>query len=535
MISFYMGNTRLKSVGVPISFTSEELDIYLRCKSDPIYFITNYCKIVSLDDGLISFDLFDYQKRFINALNDNRWVISMQPRQMGKSQVVAAYILWYCLFNDNTQSAILANKASGAREIMSRFQLMYEYLPMFLQQGVTTWNKGSIELENGSKVFTAATTGSGLRGKSLNFVYMDEMAIIPANVFEDFFISTYPTISSGKTTKIVITSTPLGYNHFWKFWTEAEQGVNGFTAVEVKYQEHPKRDQAWADEQLRVLGELKFTQEVLCSFIGSSNTLIRSDISSKMAVSKPIYSKDGLDLYEKVIKKDPSGRHKDHIYVIVVDPSKGLGADYSAFTIIDISASPYKVVGKYRDNLISPILFPSVIYKVARDYNDAWILFEINVSEQVPHIMYHELEYENILMVTRGKTGQAIGGGFSGQITRPGVQTDKKVKRIGCANIKALIEEGQLVIPDGDIIHEITTFVQVKDSYAADEGYHDDLMMTLVLFGWLSTQTYFKDMGDIDMRKIIYQERINAIEQEVLPVGFFSDGTETEREELLNF
>jgi hypothetical protein len=531
---FYLNNENLKATGVPISYTEEELDEFILCKQDPIYFIRNYCKIVSLDHGLILFKLYEYQVDFIKTLQDNRWVISMQPRQMGKSQVVAAYILWYCLFNGNTQSAILANKAVAAREIMSRFQLMYEYLPKFLQQGVKVWNKGNIELENGSKVFTAATTGSGLRGKTLNLVYMDETAIVPNNVFEDFFVSTYPTISSGKTTKIIMTSTPLGYNHFWKFWTEAENGINGFVPFRVRYDQHPERNKAWADEQLKILGELKFTQEVNCDFLGSSHTLIRADVVAALPMSRPIFSKDGLDVYEKAIKKDPN-IGKDHSYIMVVDTAKGTGGDYSAFTIIDVTISPYKVVGKYRDNKIAPLLFPSIIYKTAKDYNDAWVLFEINASEQVPHIMWNELEYENILFVSRTAGQQTVSAGFGGKSFSLGVTTDKRVKRIGCANFKALVEEGQLFIPDSDIIAEMTTFVQVKDSFAADDGYHDDLVMTLVLFGWLTTQAYFKDLIDIDMRKIIYQSRIDSIDAELLPIGWYSDGTETEQEVMLNF
>ena len=286
---YYLSNPNLKAIGVAVEMTEHEVDEYTKCALDPIYFIKNYVKIISLDDGLVPFNLYDYQVKFIKTMEENRRVISMQPRQMGKSQTVAAYILWYSLFNKNKQAAILANKAAAAREIMSRYQMMYEYVPKFLQQGIKEWNKGSIELENGCKVFTAATTGSGLRGKSLNFLYMDETAIVPNNVFEDFFISTYPTISSGQTTKIVMTSTPLGYNHFWKFWTEAEEGINGFVPVKVHYNEHPKRDDKWAEEQLKILGELKYNQEVLCSFIGSSSTLVRGDVIAALATKKPIF------------------------------------------------------------------------------------------------------------------------------------------------------------------------------------------------------------------------------------------------------
>lgn len=544
---YYLNNQNLKGCGAKIGYTKEEFEEYIKCKLDPIYFIKNHCKIVSLDKGLIPFNLYEYQENFINAIHNNRKVISMQPRQMGKTQTVAAYILWYTIFNATKTVAILANKGAAAREVLDRYQEMYEGIPYFLQAGVKVWNKGNITLENKSKVFTGATTGGGIRGKSVGFLYVDECAIIPNTVADAFFASTYPTISSGITTKIVMTSTPMGYNHFWKYWDEAERKVNDFIPVLVKYQDNPNRNAEWANEQLRVLGELKFNQEILCTFQGSANTLIRADVVAALAISIPIYkNEDGLMIYEKVIKRDPNllpdsyqgNRETDgkaHSYAIVVDTAKGTGGDYSAFSVIDISTSPYKVVAKYRNNKISPLLYPSVIHKIARDYNDAWVLFEINASEQVPHIMYYDLEYENMLFVSRGKEGQSISSGFGGKSYALGVTTDKKVKRIGCSNLKALIEEGQLFIPDADTISELSTFVQKKDSWAADDGYHDDMVMTLVLFAWLTTQSYFKDLTDIDMRKIIYQSRIDIIEAEALPVGMFTDGTETGQEVLLNF
>ena len=535
MSEFYNGNLSIKNCGVPVRFTAEQLDEYLKCKQDPIYFITTYLKTVSLDDGLVDFKLYPYQVKFIEAIHNNRRVISMQPRQSGKTQVVAAYVLWYTLFNDVKNVAILANKGATAREILSRYKLMYEFVPMYMQQGVKTWNKGSIELENNSAVFTGATNAAGIRSKSVNFLYMDEVAIIPNTVFDEFYASSWPTLSSGETTKIVMTSTPLGYNHFWKFWSEAETGANGFVPIRVTWQEHPKRDQKWADAQMSSLGKLKYTQEVDCAFLGSSDTLIDAGIISRLFGKPPIFQKDGLDIYEKPIKGSKELKTKDHSYVMVVDTGKGLGGDYSAFSLIDITEVPYKLVGKYRNNKIAPMLFPTVIHKVATDYNMAYVLFEINASEQVPHIMYYELEYENILFVSRGKKGQEVSAGFGGSTLQMGVSTDKKTKRIGCNNIKSIIEEGKLHIFDTDVIAEMSTFIQIKDSYAADDGYHDDLMMTLVLFGWLTTQAYFRDLGDVDLRKAMYQSRMDAIEEEQLPMGWFSNGIETPEVEVLNF
>lgn len=522
--SFYNANPLLKSAGVPIEFTPHQLDEYVKCKQDPIYFISNYCKIISLDRGLIPFELFPYQERFIRSLHENRMVISMQSRQMGKTQTVAAYIVWYLLFNDDKTVAILANKAAAAREIMSRVQLMIEHLPKWLQQGVVEWNKGNIAFENNSKAFTAATSSSGIRGRSVNLLYVDEVSVVPNTVAEEFFTATYPTISSGKTTKIILTSTPLGLNHFWKFWTEAENGINGFVPVRVNYWEHPNRDDRWADEQRKLLGELKFQQEVLCSFLGSSATLINSDAIQKMATRRVVYSKDGLDVYEPPVKGD-----KPHTYCIVADTAKGVGGDYSAFTVIDITEVPYRQVAKYRDNKISPMLYPNIIYKVATEYNNAYVLVEANSSEQVPAILYSELEYENLLMVSRTPRGQEVDGGFGNQRQQLGVVTDKKVKRIGCSLLKTLIEEGKLQIVDADTISEISTFIEKKGSYAADDGKHDDLVMPLVLFAWLTNNSYFKELIDVDLRKIMFEKRIEAIDSEMLPVGFMLDGTEVDQ------
>ena len=530
---FYQANPNLKNIGVPIEYTAEQVEEYVKCKLDPIYFIQNYIKIISLDLGLIKFNLYDYQIRFIKTIHDSRRVLGMFPRQHGKTTTVAAYLCWYLLFNDSKTVAILANKAAAAREIMSRLQLMYEYLPKWLQQGVAEWNKGSISLENNSKAFTAATSSSGIRGKSVNFLYVDEAAIIPNTVADEFFTATYPTISAGETTKIVLTSTPLGLNHFWKFWTEAESKINGFIPIRVEYWEHPDHDDKWAAQQKQLLGDLKYRQEILMDFLGSAATLIDPSAIQRMAVQAPIYNHDGMLVYEKPEKNAPG--IKSGSYVLTVDTAGGIGGDYSAFSVLRVDTLPYKVVARYRNNKISPLLYPSVIYKWAMEYNEAWLLVELNKNEQVPHILQNDLEYENIIYVNRGVKGQTVTGGFGGGKTQLGVVTDKKTKRIGCSMFKTLVEEHKLVIPDADTISEISTFIEHRGSYAADDGKNDDLVMTLVLFGWLTSQSFFKELTDVDLRKDIYQARIRQIEEETLPAGFFNDGTDSEMEEILNF
>ena len=530
-LKVYNSNSNLKGAGQAIGFTEDQVKEYLKCAEDPVYFVNNFCKIVTLDNGLQPFKLYPCQINKIKVIHENRKVILMEGRQQGKTTTSAAYILWYTLFQSNKTVAILANKAAAAREVLSRYQLMYEHLPKWMQQGVTTWNKGDIELENGSIVFTAATSASGIRGKSVNLLYVDEAAIIPNTVAEQFFTSVYPTISAGQTTKILLSSTPLGYNHFWKFWNDAENNNNGFVNLFIPYWEIPGRDEKWAEEQRRLLGEIKFNQEVLCKFLGSSFTLIAADTIGQMSMSNPIYTKDGLDVYDKPVKDE----QKSHTYVLVADTAKGVDGDYSAFVVIDITVMPWKVVAKYRDNKISPMLYPSVIYKAAKEYNEAYVLIEINSSEQVADILYSEYEYENILMVNRGTSGQVVSGGFGGGKTQLGVVTDKKIKRIGCSNFKSLVEEKKLLIQDADIISEISTFVQKKNSYEADDGYHDDLVMPLVLFSWLTTNPYFKDLNDINIRQVMYQNQIKMIEDQLTPFGFYDDGRKSDDEVLANF
>ena len=512
----YLGNPLLKAAGVSVPFTKENIEEYLKCSEDYIYFIEKYCKIVTLDYGLQPFILYDCQKEKLNIIHNNRKVILMEPRQQGKTTTSAAYILWYTLFQGSKTVAILANKATAAREVLSRYQLMYEHLPQWLQQGVKTWNKGDIALENGSIVFTAATSRQGIRGKSVNLLYVDETAIIPNNIAEEFFTAVSPTISAGSTTKILLSSTPLGYNHFWKFWNDAENKRNDFIPLFIPYWKIPGRDEKWAEEQRRQLGNLKFNQEILCAFLGSSLTLIDADSIAQMSPNNPIHSKDGLDIYNKV--------ERDHSYVLVADVAKGVGGDYSAFTVLDVTEMPYRQVGKFRDNTISPLLYPSMIYKVAKEYNSAWVLIETNTSEQVAEILHSEYEYENIIFVNRTPQGQVVSGGFGGGKTQLGVNTDKKVKRIGCMNFKSLIEGKKMLIQDADTIAEISTFIERKNSYSADEGYHDDLVMPLVLFSWLTTNPYFKELTNTNIRKELYEQRIKLIEDEVTPFGIIDDG-----------
>jgi hypothetical protein len=508
----YHGNPNLKSIGHKHEFTEDQIKEYLKCQDDPIYFIENYCHIVTLDNGLQLFKLYECQKKKVDIIVNERKVILMEGRQQGKTVTAAACILHYTIFNADKTVAIMANKTASAREVLLRYQTMYENLPIWMQQGVKTWNKGDVELENNCRVFTAATTTSGIRGKSVNWLYIDEAAIIPNNVADEFFASVYPTISAGETTKILLTSTPLGYNHFWKFWNEAEKGTNGFVSHFIPYTEIPGRDEAWAEQQLKLLGELKFTQEVLCDFLGSSNTLINARTIATLSSKDVLYDNpegNAVDIYE-----DPQ---EGHYYCITVDTARGIGGDYSAFVVFDITEMPYRVVAKYRNNKIAPMLYPNVIAKVGEDYNNAFVLVETNdIGGQVVEILHEEIEYDNIFSTVTEKSRQYVSPGF-GKSTRLGVNTSKQVKRQGCFNFKSLMEEKKLLVFDADIIGEISTFVEKGNTYQADEGYNDDCVMCMVLFGWLSTMPFFKELVDVNTREGLYKQEMQSITQNLTP------------------
>ena len=514
----YKGNPNLKAENVQIEFTTEQIQEYLKCKSDPIYFAKNYVKIVSLDEGLVPFDMYDFQEKLITNFHENRFNIAKLPRQTGKSTTVVSYLLHYALFNDNIRIAILANKAETARELLGRLQLSYENLPKWLQQGVDSWNKGSLELENGSKIVAASTSSSAVRGNSFNIIFLDEFAFIPNHIAEQFFSSVYPTISSGTSTKVIIISTPNGMNMFYKLWHDAERGKNGYIPLEVHWSAVPGRDAEWKRQTIANTSERQFTQEFECEFLGSVDTLITPSKLRSMVYEDPLKRNKGLDVYYEPIE--------DNSYLMTVDVSRGMSNDYSAFVVFDITTFPYRVVAKYRNNEIKPMLFPNIIHDVARAYNKCFVLVEVNdIGEQVSSILHFDLEYDNILMCSmRGRAGQMVGQGFSGKKTQLGIKMSKTVKKIGCSNLKTIIEDDKLVIKDYDIISELTTFIQKSQSFEAEEGCNDDLAMCLVIFAWLVVQDYFKEMTDNDVRKRIYEDQKDQIEQDMAPFGFMSDG-----------
>ena len=518
----YLGNPNLKKANVAQEWTKEEVEEYTKCMKDPIYFIQQYIKIVSLDEGLVPFTLYDFQKEMVGTFHNNRFTICKLPRQSGKSTTIIAYLLHYVLFNPTVNVAILANKAATARDLLGRLQLAYENLPKWLQQGVMSWNKGSLELENGSKILASSTSASAVRGGSYNIIFLDEFAYVPANVAEQFFSSVYPTISSGKTTKVMIVSTPHGMNMFYKLWVDAEEQRNSYIPIEVHWSEVPGRDAKWKEETIKNTSESQFNTEFECEFLGSIDTLITPAKLKTMTYRMPSQSNAGLDVYETP--------QKDHTYLMTADVSRGTSNDYSAFVVVDVSQMPYRIVAKYRDNEIKPLLFPSKIYDVARAYNQAFVLVEVNdIGEQVATTLQFDLEYDNLVMASmRGRAGQILGGGFSGGRAQLGVRTTKAVKRIGCSNLKQLVEDNKLVIEDLDIISELSTFIVKGQSFEADEGCTDDLVACLFLFAWTCDQQYFKELTDMDVRQTMMREQQDALEQDMAPFGFVVNGLEEE-------
>jgi len=520
MSEVYLGNPNLKKANTQIEFTQENIIEFLKCKDDPVYFANNYIKIVSLDEGLVPFKQYAFQKKLIKNFHENRFNICKMPRQTGKSTTVVSYLLHYAIFNDNVNIAILANKASTARDLLGRLQLAYENLPRWMQQGIISWNKGSLEIENGSKISANSTSSSAVRGGSYNVIFLDEFAFIPNHIADDFFASVYPTISSGQKTKVIIVSTPRGMNHFYRMWHDAERGKNEYVPTDVHWSEVPGRDEAWKESTIANTSEQQFKVEFECEFLGSVNTLINPSKLKNLVYENPIQKNAGLDVYEVPLK--------DHNYLITVDVARGLGNDYSAFIVFDITNFPYKAVAKYRNNEIKPMLFPSIIDDIGKAYNKAFILCEVNdIGDQVASILNYDLEYDNLLMCSqRGRAGQVVGAGFSGKRSQLGVRTTQAVKKLGCSNLKTLLEDDKILIIDYDIISELTTFSQKHNSFEAEEGCNDDLAMCLVIFAWLVAQDYFKEMTDNDVRKRIYEEQKNQIEQDMAPFGFMSDGLE---------
>ena len=510
----YMGNSRLKPPGVKIDFTPEQTIEWIKCSEDPIYFIENYVKIVQADKGIIPFDMWDFQKEFVEKIHENRWVLAKMSRQIGKTVSTTSYLLWYIIFNKTKTVAVMSNKLEGAVKVLRQLKQSYELLPLWLQQGVVKWAERSIILENGSRAFTSGTTAAGIRGETVNIIYCDEFAFVPHNIQLQFYESIYPTISSGDETKIVITSTPKGLEMFYKLWRESEQHKNFFTRAEGYWHQVPGRGEKWKREQIANIGEQQFLQEFDAHFMGSAATLIHGPKLATLVAETAVATSDSenLQIFEYPMK--------GHTYAMTVDVAQGVGGDYSAFSIIDITAMPYSVVATYYNNTIQPMQFPEVIYRVAKQFNDAAVLIELNDNgDQVANILHYDFEYEHIFMTEVEKAGlQTISGGF-GKRTQMGVKMTKQVKRTGCSTLKTLVEMDKLLVNDQRTLNELANFVETGSTHKAAPGHHDDLTMTLVIFAWLTLQPYFKELTESDTERNVRLDSQRMFEQELTPFG----------------
>jgi hypothetical protein len=516
----YNGNVLLKRANQNIEWTPELIQEWVKCSEDPIYFIENHMKIITLNDGLQNFKPYPYQRDMIHSFVENRYTIVTTARQAGKSTTTCGFILWYIIFHADKTVALLANKGETAREILGRVQLAYQHLPQWLQQGIKEWNKGSFVLENNSRVIAAATSASAIRGYTINLLFIDEAAHI--DNWDEFFTSVYPTISSGTDSKIVLVSTPNGLNHFYSTWVNAQEGRNGYNPILVNWEAVPGRDEKWKQNTLAGMNFdiEKFDQEMNCEFLGSSGTLISGWKLKELVHQAPIVKQEGLIQYYKP--------EKNHIYIIIADVSRGKGLDYSAFQVIDVTKMPYDQVCVYRNNAVTPADYADVIHRIAKAYNNASVLVEINdIGEQVSHSLHYDFGYEHILFTENaGRSGKQVTSGFSGRSADKGIRTTKVVKSVGCSILKLLVEQNQFIINDFHTINELSTFSKKGNSYEAESGKHDDLVMCLVLFAWLSEQQYFKDYSNINTLMSLREKTEEDMELDLSPFGFIFDGRE---------
>jgi hypothetical protein len=513
----YNGNPYIKRDGVQQQFTAHEISEYKKCMASVSYFAEHYVKVINLDRGLVNFKLRGYQEKMVDHFTHNRFSIILACRQSGKSVTSVAWLLHYAIFNPDKKIGILANKGATAREMLSRLTLMLENLPFFLQPGCKILNKGNIKFSNNSEIIAAATSGSSIRGLSMNVIFLDEFAFVHGA--NEFYTSTYPVISSGKDTKVIITSTPNGIgNMFYKLWEGAIQATNEFQPFTIRWNDVPGRDDEWKRQTIANSSELQFAQEFEVNFIGSSQTLIGSDTLLGLQSHEPLQLQHGIRYYVEPVE--------GHDYIITADVSKGRGQDYSTFTVFDISGvdGTFKQVCTYRDNLVSPLMFPEFIVRAAKTYNDALVIVENNDAGQVVcNSIYYDYEYDNTFVQSSVKSSGI------------GVTMTKRVKRIGCSNLKDLLESGKLQVCDADTIVELSSFEPKGDSYAARGNTHDDMVMNLVLFAWFVSTDAFGGLSNIELKSLLYSEKIREMEEDLPPFGIFDSPASTPTPSMIDY
>jgi hypothetical protein len=461
--------------------TQKELDDFIKC-CDPItgylYFMDNFFMIQHPTKGSMVYHPWPYQERLIHTYHNYRFSISLMPRQSGKSTSAAGYLLWYAMFNPDSTILIAAHKYTGAQEIMQRIRYAYENCPDYIKAGVTTYNKGSLDFENGSRIVSATTTENTGRGMSITLLYLDEFAFVRPTIAEQFWTSITPTLSTGG--KAIITSTPNSdedqFAFIWKganktedeYGNQTELGVNGFKAYRAYWHEQPGRDQKWADEMKAQLGEDKFNREINCLFIIADETLINPNTLIELTGMEPIQRMGQVRWYKKP--------EKGNIYVVGLDPSLGTGGDPAAIQIFE--ANTTKQIGEWKHNKTD---IPNQVKLLAQ------INKYIVECTNEPNNLYYSIENNSIgeaALVSINEYGESnISGIFLSEPgkKRKGFNTSHKVKLAACAKFKTLLESKKLQINSRSLISELKTFIASGGSYAAKIGDTDDLVMSTLL------------------------------------------------------
>lgn len=506
----FSNNPSLFGTNVKFPLSEKHIQEIYKCSTDIFYFIENYVQIFTLDNGWVVPKLRSYQKKLIQHYLDNRFSNVMMGRQSAKSTTTLLFILWKIIFFPDTTVGMAANKESMATENLSRLKDYFENLPIWLKVGVKAWNSTFITLDNGSKVYSAATSGNTFRGLGLSLLFVDEVAFI--DCWDDFSKSVLPTISSGTKSQAIYTTTPKGLNHFYHMWTNGENGKSLFKNFRVEWWEVPGRDEAWKQEMLATLpgGEIEFAQEYACEFLGSSDTLI--NISSlKMLRYSEVYVRDiftfGFKRYEEV--------RECHQYIMTVDPAKD-GLDKFAVHVFDVSKFPFIQVASANLN-VNYLKMPGVLYEIGTYYNNAFIIIENNegAGQSVVDKLYDNYEYENLY---RDPNKEYYG-----------FRTTSTTRNQILSNLKIFLENNKIYLNDKDTIDQLFVFINRGGKYQADKGYHDDLVMALaILFAPFLHKNMYSD----------YQSFIASLEGEkeeienlnISTFGFFDAGTEEVRE-----
>lgn len=511
------GNPNLRGQFESIEYTQEQLEEYLKCRDDFFYFCENYCYIRS-GTNIVKFIPYDYQKELVKDILSNKFSLAKMSRQSGKSTILSALITWFVIFEENYEVLIAAHVHKQAIEIMGRCKTIIENLPLWLQDGIVKWNELEIVLENNSKITSSATTKNAARGRSPTFILLDEFAFVDTNIANEFYNSIYPTLSAPTNTKakLVIISTPNGMNHFYKLAVDAKSKKNNFKYNEINWNDVPGRDDAFREKTIKDVGLDRWEQEFECIFLGGEDALISPGILKRIVFDDPLETLDNGCL--KVFKRP----RQDNTYMMTVDPSRGKGIDSSAIVVFNVSKYPIEVVAHYRDPNISNIIFPGYINRLGKIYNDAACLVEINDSGgQVADMLFDEFEYVNLLgCIPDGRNGQKLKGyGIKGK----GLKQSQVTKRVGCSNLKSLIDLNKIVINSFDIVSELSNFVRKDNSYGASTGNHDDLVMCLVIMAWITQQPFFKNYVELGMKDVFANE-FDDIDNDMLPLGRMDDG-----------